>query len=166
MSYHAMSCHDMIWYEEYWFHQKSIEIYFNETLDFCDLNVIVCIFERKIINVSSYNRELSIMWWVVQQNDDNDDEKTMIMTKIVIFNNSNFNIKRCCILQTFILLTQYKNDFLAWNARLSNKFDFETIYFVFRLKILRQNENFEKVFKSSVWLSCDERASNSTSEQN
>ena len=83
-------------------------------------------------------------WW---QNDQ------MIMTKMMIFDSFNFTIKRCCNLQTFILLTQYKNFFLAWNARFSNKSDFETIYFVFRLRILKQNENFEKVFKSIVWLS-------------
>ena len=142
MPCHTMPCHTILWYGEYWFHQESIEIYFNETLDFCGLNVIVRIFERKIINASSYNRWLSIiMWWVAQQNDDNDDDKTMMMTKAVIFSNPNSNIKRCCILQAFILLIQYKNYFLAWDARLSDKSDFETVYFVFRLRILKQNEN-------------------------
>ena len=52
-------------------------------------------------------------------------------------------------------LTQYKNYFLAWNARFSNKFDFETIYSVFRLRIFEIRRKFEKIFKLIVWLSYD-----------
>ena len=51
------------------------------------------------------------------------------------------------------MLVQYKSDFLAWEARSTNKSYFETVYFVFSLKILRYDENFEKIFKSTVWLS-------------
>ena len=114
ITWHVISWYDMIWYEEKcWFHQESIENCLNETFDFCVLNVIVNIFERKIINVSTYNRELSIMWCFVQQSDD-DDDKIMMMTKVVIFDNFNFKIKRYCILQTFILLI--KNTFYVANS--------------------------------------------------
>ena len=43
-------------------------------------------------------------------------------------------------------LIQYKNFFLTWNARFSNEFDFETIYFVFRLKISEIKGKFKKKF--------------------
>ena len=51
-----------------------------QTLDFCDLNVIMCMFERKIINVSTYNRELSIMWCFVQQSGDDDDDRAIMLS--------------------------------------------------------------------------------------
>ena len=100
----AMPCHGMIWYRgwECWSHQESIGICLNETLDFCDLNVIVCIFERKIINASTYNRVLSIMWCFVQQSG-GDGDRAMVVAKAVIIGNPNPNIKRCCILQAFTL---------------------------------------------------------------
>ena len=50
-------------------------------------------------------------------------------------------------------LIQYKNYFLTWNAQFSNKFDFETVYFVFRLKIFEIKRKFKRIFKLIVWLS-------------
>ena len=110
-----MPCHGMVWYRgwECWSHQESIGNCLNETLDFCDLNVIVCIFERKIINASTYNRVLSIMWCFVQQSGGGGD-RAMVVAKAVIIGNPNPNIKRCCILQAFTLLSHILHLFLKW----------------------------------------------------
>ena len=63
----------------------------------------MCIFERKSINASTYNRELSIMWCFVQQSGDGGD-RAVVVAKVVMFHNPNPKIKRCCILQAFALL--------------------------------------------------------------
>ena len=85
-------------------------------LDFCDLNVIVCIFERKIINASTYNRELFIMWCFVQQSGGGGD-RAVVVAKVVIFNNPNPKIKRCCILQAFAL---FRNDNISTSSNVVN----------------------------------------------
>ena len=59
--------------------------------------------------------------------------------------------------RVFASLTQYKNYFLAWDARLSDKSDFETVYSVFRLRIPEIKRKFRKDFqvKSSDYYTID-----------